>query len=284
MRRGIRPIEEVRREPQPGRKASIAWLRMCLDVVLIAAASLLLFVTAWLRLGISEITDHYSSKISAQIVFQSGLGKTKPAQFVSDFNVKYPEFSFRLISEAELRGMLALQDPWMTNLPQVSLASFPDIAEMVAGNEAWEGPNWSAAVESLRTETGVDYVIFDDARVEAVQEIRANVEWYSRTVAFTLAAIAGVLILISAGSSAARLRHFLLLLLIRSVLLGAIGSGIGYGFYRMLAHVGAKHFAINLLETATIAGIVSLIVGLWILAGLSVSIMGARNPQPRPLP
>ena len=103
-------------------------------------------------------------------------------------------------------------------------------------------------------------------------------------MAFTLAATAGILILISAGSSAARLRHFLLLLLIRSVLLGAVGSAIGYGFYRLLAYSGAKYFALNLLEPVTIAGIVSMVVGLWILAGLSVSILGARNPQPRPLP
>lgn len=246
------------------------WLPLLADAVLVGTVAALLCTFAWVKQGVLAEMNRRSAGLAVHAVLRAPVKEEQARELAADLEVGTPGLQARVISEPEARGLLALQEPWMQNLPEVELPRLPLLVEILHPaplDRPGTLPTYNRELE-LRPE--VEFVVFNDAGYESLVGFSRNLRWYAGALHSAFSALLLLLVVLVGLRLPPRFGR-LIPATVYSGLAAATGAACGYLFLRVLATRAEGYYALSPLTIRDAAWPLMALVVTWIVCRCMVT-------------
>lgn len=251
--------------------------RLLADILVLAVLIHLMFVTDWLSRGVQQLAQRRAgAALVMHGVVRAGIKEEAAALLASKCEQQGTGISARVIGEAEARGMLALQESWMSELPNVEISRLPTLLEVRIAANGIHSATVRAFRDWLSRQSEIEFVEFNDTGLEDLLSFTTNVEWYAQKLRdwfVVLAAIA--IVLYAARTSAGRAVRLMrsLVVLLAAIALAYVGLQILVASARSQYSLGGALFA-PLLRDAVLAACA------WLVSSIVIPLFRKRVSSP----
>lgn len=163
---------------QETRRPRFLWLAVVPDILALATTLLILVTIGRLNNGIAPLLRQHGEKFATHAVMAAGVSEGQAISTAEHLQALLPGLQAHVIGEAEARGLLALQEPWVRNLPEMELSRLPLMIEL-RHPKLLEEPNLQDRIEEALAESpDVEFSIFNTTGFENMLEFSGEVNWY----------------------------------------------------------------------------------------------------------
>lgn len=171
-------------------------LRGWLPAVLCGAGLIFIaLITLWLRQTTNHVYANGASAITIRAVLRTNAEPDAIDAFTMRLRAKIPDAEIDVIDEAQGRSLLALQEPWIADMPDFEIAPLPTLIEIKHPQLLTNPLSVAAFVTELKGEPLVDFVAYNEtAHDKMVKLAEATGSIQGHTVRWILIAlvIAGI--------------------------------------------------------------------------------------------
>jgi hypothetical protein len=251
-----------------------------LNILLLAALLHVLLLSQWIASGVDAlVTGRYASVLVMHAMLRGNVSDDAAAGVASRIQNTAPGVKARVIGQAEARGMLAKQEPWMLNLPNVEISRVPVLIE-VRLDPILEPAEVRRMKDTIASEPEVDIVIFNDNGLDDLVTFSRNVQWYTHAMGRWISGLLFLTIVICGWQTAGYLRWGT-----------ALPSALAIGFVAVLMALYATHVVVvrsgshHALPALSIAAAVARVgsgATLWVVAhAISAVVKTRRSSEKR---
>lgn len=184
-----------RAHPEGDRKRPrLLWLAVVPDIAAVAVSLLMALAMLWVSSAVHPLLQQNGEKFATHAVMAAGVSEGQAITVAERMQGMLPGLRVHVIGEAEARGLLALQEPWVRNMPEMELARLPLMVEF-RHPQLLDRPELQAEIQqALEAMPEVDFSIFNDTGFENLLSFSREVKWYAEGLQKLLTA--GVLVLL----------------------------------------------------------------------------------------
>ena len=250
--------------------------RTIADVVVLAVALHILLVAGWLSNGVQGLARaRVSAALVMQAVVKAGVSDEGAEGIASRISHLRTGVAARSISEAEARGLLALQEPWMKDLPSIEIGRLPGLIEVRAGDVALTVAEFRALRDEIAAEPEIQFVIFNDVGLEDLVAFTSNADWYAGAMRTWLTLLVSIAVALYAWRTSLRVAPSGAAL-VRRFGVFVVACVIAYVGLRVVASRASSHFALDSFSLMAAWRGLLLCALLWIAGSLGGGLMRAR--------
>jgi hypothetical protein len=175
---------------------------MFLNVVAGGLLFSIVLLALWLHSAVESIARGREQELATRVVLKPIVGESQAQAFAERLESQHPGLDVAVIGPPEARALLALQEPWMKNLPEVEVASLPTTLE-IRDPEAFSNPQRLMKLhEELRAAPETDFIVFNDFLFDRFATFVRSARGYAGGVLLVLAALSAlVFVLFNFGIS-----------------------------------------------------------------------------------
>jgi murein DD-endopeptidase MepM/ murein hydrolase activator NlpD len=180
--------------PEPG-GCSLFPRRIAYILLAGLTAALLLYLVLlalWTRGLLESLLEGRSRDLATRVVLKSSVSDEQAQQFADRVRTQSPHLELTLIGRDEARTLLALQEPWMKNLPDVEIAELPAIVEIRHPDALTTSAALLNLHEWLRSQAETDFLVFNDYQYDRLYSFAAAARGYGSAIVFALSLACGV--------------------------------------------------------------------------------------------
>ena len=248
------------------RSGTLRYLLWMTVVVALSAGLLLLII--WSRRAFEDAVIAWGRQMPVIAVLGDDVSEADAQSLAEQLRREIPALECVVISRQEARSILALQEPWMKQLPDVMAGELPLTLEIRHPALFHSPGELDEFLASLRTRKGIDFVIFNSLGHEKVVEALTVVRRHANVLVVSVCAV--ILILLAA------IHHQLVLCRGNTSFgkafafgfgISTVGGAIGYAIFLCIANcslsasfqVGALNASFVLLCWIILFGLISLL-------------------------
>ena len=156
---------------------------MILNILIAGLLFSMVLVTLWLHIAVRALAEGREEELATRVVLKPIIAETQAQAFADRIKKKHPDLNVTLITPAEARTLLALQEPWMKNLSEVEVASLPTTIEIRDPKALSQPQRLTALQDELRQSPETDFLVFNDFLFERFALFLASARGYARGAA-----------------------------------------------------------------------------------------------------
>jgi len=261
-------------------RAATRWLALVPDAVAVAVALLLLWTIAWVGGAVPSLLRQHGEQLATYAVLRAGMSESQGGTVGEQLQAQVPGLLVRVIGEAEARGLLALQEPWTRNLPDMELARLPLMID-IRHPELLDRPELQTQItQLLDASPEVEFSIFNENGFDSLVAFSRTTSGYATWLRRVL--MAGVLALaalygIRVGLAAVRAP--MVGLLGRLVLAVFLGAGAAALLMPVLRAQAGSQYALPPLAMSTLFAQVAWAAGALLLGGVFARLVPRKRSR-----
>lgn len=176
-------------QPGPIRGAPRRAVYMVLNSVAGGLLLAVILMALWMHSAVESVARGREQELATRVVLKPIVSEGQARLFADRLKASFPDLDITVIGPAEARALLALQEPWMKELPEVQVASLPTTLE-IRDPKAFAQPERLLKLHGeLRSAQETDFVIFNDYLFERFAAFVRAARGYAGRVAFAMVAI-----------------------------------------------------------------------------------------------
>jgi len=210
---------------------------LCVAIVLTAM---------WASQGLESAIRGRAADVVTRIALKPNVSEESARRLATRLREGTRGLEVTVIGEADARTLLALQEPWMKDLPEVQVGRLPVLLE-VRHPARYDSPGRVRAFNSeLEALPEADFVEFNSIGYEGMVGFVRNVRAYSRYIGALLVALSGALYVVaSLGAGARRARAGLGTAVAFAVAVTALGCTGGFVLHLFTsAFASSRYYAL----------------------------------------
>jgi len=159
---------------------------VCYTALIFAA-----LVILWLRQTSTHVTTQGADALVIRAVLRTDMDAVQTEQLAERIRALVPDIDMEIINDAKGRSLLALQEPWIAEMPDFEVTPLPTLIEMRHPDLLTHPQAVAQFVEKLKKEPGVDFVAYNEmAHDKLVKLATATGAIQRQTVRWLLVALA----------------------------------------------------------------------------------------------
>lgn len=148
-------------------------------------------VVLWLRQTSTSVYTQGADALTIRAVLRMDVDTQKAEEFSARLRAKLPDAEIEIITEAAGRSLLALQEPWIAEMPDFEVTPLPALIEIKHPELLTNPAAVVTFIEQLRNEPEVDFVAYNETahgRLSKLAESTSQLQ--NHTARWLLAALA----------------------------------------------------------------------------------------------
>ena len=157
---------------------------------------MIIFFSLWGQNAVKSFLASRSGELSIHAALKPGMDELKGEELASRLRAQNSGIDIRVVGAAEGRSLLALQEPWVSSLPDVEVSELPVLLEIKHPDLIQQPASVEQFIKMLNDQPEVDFVAFNqvgqDRLVAFAGELTASISHICKW-AVILAALISVL-------------------------------------------------------------------------------------------
>jgi hypothetical protein len=179
---------------QPGAGGYLAYLLLNIIVASLAMAAVLLVL--WTRSIALYAYQTRGSDLAARAVLKPGVSEDQARRLADKLSAAVQGLSVNIISPAEGRALLALQEPWMSELPEIQVGRLPVVLEIRHPKLLTSAAETLDFNTKLEQYPEVDFVMFNSLGYEELVRFGTNLRSFSGWVCGALISLIALVFIV----------------------------------------------------------------------------------------
>jgi hypothetical protein len=183
-------------------------LYVLLNSLALGFALFIVLLVLWARAGIESAISGRENDMAIRAVLKQDVKDAPTRAFVDRLAKETQGLDVALIGRAEARSLLALQEPWMKNLPEIDVGELPAMVEIHHPALLRSRKSVETFVDRLAREPEVEFVVFNATGYDKLIRFVAAVRSYARFIGGAIIAATAVLfVLLNIGCARLKGTH-----------------------------------------------------------------------------